>query len=420
MLSEVIVWVEQVSNGNQMIAGAIALALSGIVGFLFTRLPKAVLHFIKVQFVTTLTLNNTDWSKKQTFIKVGKFLHNMTTERGSRSLSLETGYLDGTDFICVTMGYGNHFFWYNGRLMWLNKVKLDSSGSENLKEEMTLSVLGRKHDIFHKLLDDNKPEEDSNVISLSVFKDGGWRLQSKVPKTGLDTLALNPETKDCFISEFDYFIQNEPVYHKLNLPYKMTIVLHGKSGSGKTSIIRALASDYGMNVCLLPLTGMTDSSLSEAINTAPKNSVIVIEDFDSSGAVSRRGSITGEPSSDLTINNGDITEDAAKFSMLTLSGILNTLDGMSSLNGSIIFMTTNCIESIDPALLRSGRVDSVMELPLLKGSTVKDYFSKIYSGKIILDKWPSMSAKDINGVVFKSKEDYKIATGLLDDYIKEV
>lgn len=420
MLSEIILWVEQVSNGNQMIAGAIALALSGIVGFVFTQLPRTLLNFIKVQFVTTLTLNNTDWSKKQTFIKVGKFLHNMTTERGSRSLSLETGYIDGSDFICVTMGYGNHFFWYNGQLMWLNKVKLDSSGSENLKEEITLSVLGRKHDIFHKLLEDNKPDVDRDLISLSVFKEGSWRLQSKFPKKGLDTLALNPETRCCFDNEFKYFIENESVYHRLNLPYKMTTVLHGKSGSGKTSLIRALASDYNMNVCLLPLTGMTDSSLSEAVNTAPKSSIIVIEDFDSSGAVSRRGNITGEPSSNLTINNETTTDVAAQFSMLTLSGILNTLDGMSSLNGSIIFMTTNCIESIDPALLRSGRVDSVMELPLLKGSTVKDYFSKIYSGKIILDKWPSMSAKGINGVVFKAKEDYNVATELLNEYNKEV
>jgi hypothetical protein len=420
MLSEIILWVEQVSNGNQMIAGAIALALSGIVGFVFTQLPKALLHFIKVQFVTTLTLNNTDWSKKQTFIKVGKFLHNMTTERGSRSLSLETGYVDGSDFICVTMGYGNHFFWYSGRLMWLNKVKLDSSGSENLKEEITLSVLGRKHDIFHKLLEDNKPEEESDVISLSVFKDGAWRLQSKSPKTGLDKLALNPETKDCFKSEFDYFIGNECVYKRLNLPYKMTMVLHGKSGSGKTSIIRALASDYDMNVCLLPLTGMTDNSLSEAINTAPKNSIIVIEDFDSSGAVSRRSNITGEQNNDLIISDGINTNGVENFSMLTLSGILNTLDGMSSLNGSIIFMTTNCIESVDPAILRSGRVDSVMELPILRNSTVKEYFTGLYSNKIRLDNWPSMSAKDINGVVFKSKEDYNVATGLLNDYIKEV
>lgn len=44
---------------------------------------------------------------------------------------------------------------------------------------------------------------------------------------------------------------------------------------------------------------------------------------------------------------------------LTLSGILNTLDGIVSLDNKIIILTTNCIKNIDSALLRSGRVDKL-------------------------------------------------------------
>lgn len=42
---------------------------------------------------------------------------------------------------------------------------------------------------------------------------------------------------------------------------------------------------------------------------------------------------------------------------LTLSGLLNALDGVSSSEERIIFMTTNYIERLDPALIRPGRVD---------------------------------------------------------------
>lgn len=411
MFAEVIGWINQASQGNQMIAGAITLALSGMVGFFFTRMPNMILHFIKVQCVTTLTLNNTDWAKKQTFIKVSGFLHKMTTERGSRSLSLESGYIDGEDIICVTMGYGNHFFWYNNRLMWLNKTKLDSSGSEHLKEEITLSVLGRKHDIFHKLLYDNTPEKKHNMLTLSVFKNNEWRVQTKIPKTGLATLALNEDTRNIFTQEFDYFINNENVYRKFNLPYKMTIALHGRSGSGKTSIIRALASDYNMNVCILPLTGMTDATLYDAITSSPKKSIIVIEDFDSSGAVNRRTNLTGE----ANISGLPDEEVSAAFSMLTLSGILNTLDGIASLNGNIIFMTTNCIENVDPALLRAGRIDKIIELPTLSSETVCNYFGNLYDNKVEVEIWPELSAKDINSIVFKAKDNSEIASNLLEE-----
>lgn len=404
MLNEVISWVNTVSQGNQMIAGAITLALSGMVGFMFTRLPSMIMHFIKVQFVTSLTLNNTDWAKRTTFIKVTTFLHSKTTERGSRSLSFESGYIDGENVTAVTVGYGNHFFWYRGRLMWLNKSKLDSSGSENMKEEITIKVLGRKHDIFHQLLADNTPDKKHNMLTVSVFEDKEWRVQTKIPKTGLDKLALNPETRAEFINDFDYFISNEETYTKLNLPYKMTIALHGLSGSGKTSVIRALASDYNMNVCLLPLVSMTDASFYHAVTTAPKNSIIVIEDFDSCTAVSKRSGITGDSNPPPSDKPSDMEEISAMLG-ISLSGILNTLDGIASLHGNIIFMTTNCISKVDPALLRSGRIDKVMELPIISKTTVKDYFIGLYGSEVDVVSWPELNAKDINGIIFKAKDD---------------
>ena len=42
---------------------------------------------------------------------------------------------------------------------------------------------------------------------------------------------------------------------------------------------------------------------------------------------------------------------------LTFSGLLNAIDGVTSTEGRIVFMTTNYVDRLDPALIRPGRVD---------------------------------------------------------------
>ena len=42
---------------------------------------------------------------------------------------------------------------------------------------------------------------------------------------------------------------------------------------------------------------------------------------------------------------------------VTLSGLLNCLDGVTSTEARLLFMTTNYLERLDPALIRPGRVD---------------------------------------------------------------
>ena len=407
MIESIINYISVLSGGNDMVAGALTLAVSGGVGWFITTLPRTITAIVKAQLITTLTFNNTDWNKKATFNKVSAFLHELTTERGTRTLSIDSCWVEGKDIMVLTMGWGNHFFFYKNRFMWLKRAKLESSGSENLKEEITLSVLGRSHEIFRTLVEENKPDEDDNLLNFSEYKDG-WSVKGKVKKQSLKSLALNPETVETFVAEVEYFLNNEEDYTELGLPYKLTMVLHGVSGSGKSSVIRSLASDYNMNLCNLPLSGMSDQTFRDALNTVPKNSLVMIEDFDSCGAVGKRQNVTGV---DNTKGEDSVSES---FSFLTLSGILNALDGVSSLNGTIVVLTTNCIDNIDTALLREGRVDFMTELPEIRGSVVKEHLEKLYGVNINFNL-KDMSAKEISALKFKVKMDGVKLLELLKD-----
>jgi len=60
---------------------------------------------------------------------------------------------------------------------------------------------------------------------------------------------------------------------------------------------------------------------------------------------------------------------------------LNAFDGIVSLDDRLIFMTTNVIDKIDAAMIRPGRVDHVIEIGLLKDSTIKQYIAMMFPGR---------------------------------------
>jgi SpoVK/Ycf46/Vps4 family AAA+-type ATPase len=64
-----------------------------------------------------------------------------------------------------------------------------------------------------------------------------------------------------------------------------------------------------------------------------------------------------------------------------LSGILNAFDGIVSLDDRLIFLTTNVLSSIDPAMIRPGRVDHVIEVGYLKDSTIREYIAMMFPGR---------------------------------------
>ena len=103
---------------------------------------------------------------------------------------------------------------------------------------------------------------------------------------------------------------------------------------------------------------------------APPDSVIIIEDFDSASATRRRtSSATGAPS------------NAAELSLpepLTLAGLLNVLDGVVSLHGKLLFLTTNVVEQLDEALIRPGRVDHIHEIKPLGDAEIRSYIQLVF------------------------------------------
>ncbi|PNH01997.1 Mitochondrial chaperone BCS1 [Tetrabaena socialis] len=174
-------------------------------------------------------------------------------------------------------------------------------------------------------------------------EDVEWRLFGSLPYRGMDTVSLSNNLGAEIMADIQKFIADEAVYTRIGRPYKRVYCLHGPPGTGKTSLVMAVASELRRPLAIFNVDSLRDDTFIELITTRPPNSILLFEDVDVLFKVSDQKDQKG--------NGG-----------MTLSTLLNTLDGVLHPSGALVFLTTNHIERLDSALRRPGRLDYVAEI----------------------------------------------------------
>uniref|UniRef100_A0A0D6R5A9 AAA+ ATPase domain-containing protein n=1 Tax=Araucaria cunninghamii TaxID=56994 RepID=A0A0D6R5A9_ARACU len=178
----------------------------------------------------------------------------------------------------------------------------------------------------------------------------GWTGVTFKHPSNFGSLSLPPLLKNNILADLDRFKRGKEFYDRIGRAWKRGYLLHGPPGTGKSSLIGAIANYMRYDVYDLELTQVRDNGELRALLTQTKEkSIIVIEDIDCSLDLTDRVS---KPSQvDLGMED--------QGSKVTLSGLLNFTDGLWSCCGEerIIIFTTNHKEKLDPALLRCGRMD---------------------------------------------------------------
>ncbi|KAL0295471.1 UNVERIFIED_CONTAM: AAA-ATPase [Sesamum radiatum] len=256
----------------------------------------------------------------------------------------------------------------------------------------------------------------------------------KHPST-FDTLAMDPLKKAEIVADLKDFASGESFYQKTGRAWKRGYLLYGPPGTGKSSMIAAMANYLGYDIYDLELTEVnTNSELRKLLMKTTSKSIIVIEDIDCSinltnrnmtgcggggSSCSRKNNIYDVAPSTPVANGG---EDGGG-NTITLSGLLNFTDGLWSCCGSerIFVFTTNHIQKLDPALLRSGRMDmhihmSYCSFPALK-ILLKNYlgYEERDLDKQLLEELEGvidaaeMTPADISELLIKNRRDKKRA-----------
>ncbi|PIN10567.1 AAA+-type ATPase [Handroanthus impetiginosus] len=199
--------------------------------------------------------------------------------------------------------------------------------------------------------------------------ESGWSsVPFRHPST-FETLALEPDLKKQLVEDLTAFAEGKEFYQKIGRAWKRGYLLYGPPGSGKSSLIAAMANFLCYDVYDLELSKVADNSELRALLIQTTNrSIIVIEDIDCSIDLTGDRMAKARGLSSMVAKKSRRVGDATLQKIITadedngrvtLSGLLNFTDGLWSCCGEerVIIFTTNHRDTVDPALLRCGRMD---------------------------------------------------------------
>jgi len=282
---------------------------------------------------------------------------------------------DDRERVKVSLGLGLHEFNdHEGNKMYaihqqIGKQVGGYTGKPLVRETLVVLVEGRgKLEILKNfttfLIEKNESKSDSLFFKIYRYDicNSYWRVGGKKIARDIHTVILPTKTWNAVMGDFERFLDEKSIewYFKHGIPYKRSYLFFGVPGSGKTSLIQALAAKYDRNLAFVQPSHpkMTDESFKSCIQKAPTNSLIVLEDIDA---------LFNKDRSKKNVN-----------CPLTFSGLLNGLDGVGNPDGQIFIMTTNFVDRLDDALIRSGRVDLHIEFPLATNEQLKKMFLLFY------------------------------------------
>ncbi|KAG1654666.1 Mitochondrial chaperone BCS1 [Nymphon striatum] len=270
-------------------------------------------------------------------------------------------------------GIGTHFFRYKNS--WIRVERNREQQSVDIQmgipfETVTLTAFGRNKSIYYNILAEArelalKQHEGKTILYTAMGSD--WRAFGHPrKKRPLNSVILDQGIEENLLRDMKEFIENPQWYTERGIPYRRGYLLHGPPGCGKSSFIQALAGHMDYSICVLNLSerGLSDDRLNHLMNVAPQETFILLEDVDAAFA-----------------NREDTDRVKAAYDGLnrvTFSGLLNTLDGVASTEARIVFMTTNYLERLDPALIRPGRIDTKQLINYATDYQLKAMFQRFY------------------------------------------
>ncbi|WWC90368.1 uncharacterized protein L201_005301 [Kwoniella dendrophila CBS 6074] len=286
---------------------------------------------------------------------------------------------------------------YKGKTIKIGIIKDESSSPFDREEKWIVmqAYFTTPSKIFKPLLLESRKiyksysSNQTSIYTPIYSHEVRWKKKSSKPNRPWESIFLNENLKEWILNDCLEFLKERDFYLKRGTPWRRGYLCFGVAGSGKSSLIGAIAAKLGLDIYLINLgsKNLDDDNLQALIQACPGNCLLLMEDIDCAFtsktpyAPTENNSTTSNNSSDPDLSDTpNKTAQSIRDSIksITLSGLLNALDGVASSEGRLLFCTTNWKDKIDPALSRPGRCDIWIEFKHSTKSQAESLFKYFY------------------------------------------
>lgn len=368
---------QQVFNNSFLIAGA-GTVLLGAASYLLKSVPAKIWQFVLRSFTLEIVVNN----DREAFYDIARFLQRRRINWLQRTFMVGGGAVG--DQWMLGPGYGSSLFLFEHRPVF-GILQREESNSFNFKLSLTLRFWGRSRQRLSRFLAAARREAicvDRDGIDIVLLGAGGYwsTIVREKPRRPIESVFMPEPVKADLIERLNWFYANEGWYRRRGLAHKFGVLLTGPGGTGKSSLIHALASHYDKNIRLLNLNVLTDGSVGSMLAGLTSRDMLVIEDIDTFSVTHDRRPRRKSPPADLVAQpvppGADVDEQDDRS--LSLSSLLNIFDGVLSPDGVVTIATSNHPEVLDGPLSRKGRFDLRIEIGPLDADCFRRMFEAFY------------------------------------------
>jgi len=309
--------------------------------------------------------------------------------------------------------FGQHRFWHKRQLFFFDRemkqVLSSGWGGSTFKEDETikLTCIGRSTQPIKELILECREtylekENSRTVVRRPSPKESRmrgrnvWTRVATRPSRPMETVVLDHDQKARILADINEYLHPATPrwYANRGIPYRRGYLFHGPPGTGKTSLSFSISGIFGLDIYCISLLEptLTEEDLGLLFSNLPRRCVVLLEDIDSAGLV-RREERAVEEAAEASVGHAEIGAEIAKAFKsvhernektknnqgISLSGLLNAIDGVASHEGRVLVMTTNFPEKLDEALIRPGRVDMKVEFTMATRSQIRELFIRMYS-----------------------------------------
>lgn len=219
---------------------------------------------------------------------------------------------------------------------------------KNDKRRILVAYLQHIHQAFDEIEQKRKEVRLFVNVEHEPQRNGRWRSTPFTHPATMETVVMDADLKTRIKSDLENFLKSKQYYNRLGRVWKRSYLLYGSAGTGKSTFVAAMAKFLSYDIYEINLNRVqNDADLKYLLLQTTKKSILVVEDLDR-----------------------HLDE---KSTALSLSGILNFMDGIYSCCGEerVMVFTVNSKENIGACVIRPGRIDVHINFPLCNFTAFK-------------------------------------------------